>query len=1017
VTRRPAPVLSAAVRRRNGHGAVCLWWLLVVFGPAPAALAQYRFDSWTADQGLPQNIIRAIHQTADGYLWLATLDGLVRFDGVRFTVFNKGNSPGINGNRFISLYEDREGDLWFGTENSGVTRYRRGSFTTYTTEHGLLHNFVRGVTGDEAGHLWVLSADWIMQWQEASGRFIDVTPEQLKIGYHNNFWDERGGFWGVDQAGLHRLVNGRWITYTRQDGLPSLNINGLAEDPNGTVWVGTFDGLLARIIDGKVANVFRASEALPDPRTGVIPDPEMRIAYRDRRGETWTMGVGQGLIRSLTLPVSGRPEKVSFFPFCEDREGNLWLGTNGQGLYRVREQAITVYSKPHGLADRNVYVIHEDRAGAVWIGAWPGGLSRFKDGKFTNYTTRDGLASGLVTALHEDRAGRLWVSAHGADGGLRVFRDGRFTAVSDQIIPDRTEVAAIHEDSRGTFWFGTSRGLIGYAGGVRTMYTAKDGLAGDDVKVIIEDAAGHLWIGGYGGLTRFKDGAFSGWTERDGLPSNTVRALYADRDGVLWIGTYDGGLGRFKDGQFTRYTTGEGLFNNGVFQILEDARGNFWMSCNRGIYRVSKQELNEFAAGKRRAITSIAYGKSDGMLNAECNGGLWPAGVKTRDGKLWFPTQDGAAVIDPEAVPTNPQPPPVVIESFLLDRAPVALDRPVRIAPGRENFEIQYTALSFVNSEHLRFKYRLEGLDDAWVDAGTRRTAYYSHVPPGEYTFTVIAANSDGVWNTRGQSLRFAVLPPFYRTWWFITLAALGVAGLVWLSWRYRVAQLERAQATQRAFAGELIASQESERKRIAAELHDSLGQHLVIIKNLALMSLGAPAHNGRARQQIEEISAEASQAIGEVKEISYNLRPYQLDRIGLTKAVEAVVNKAAAASEIAFSAAIEKIDGLIPQESEINFYRIVQESVSNSVKHSQATEASVTVRREGDRLRLVIRDNGKGFTPGAPNARPGRGGFGLVGISERAQLLGGKAVIQSAPGQGTTVSIEIAVREGRHDR
>jgi signal transduction histidine kinase len=482
----------------------------------------------------------------------------------------------------------------------------------------------------------------------------------------------------------------------------------------------------------------------------------------------------------------------------------------------------------------------------------------------------------------------------------------------------------------------------------------------------------------------------------------------------LWIGTYDGGLGRFKDGRFTRYTVKEGLFNNGVFQILEDERGNFWMSSNRGIYRVSKQELNEFAAGKLRAITSIAYGKSDGMRNVECNGGLQPAGIKSRDGKLWFPTQEGVAVIDPAVMTTNPKPPPVLIESFQLNRTPVAFDREVRIAPGQQNFEIEYTALSFINSEHLRFRYKLEGLDHDWVEAGTRRTAYYPHLPPGEFAFKVIAANSDGIWNLEGKELKVIVLPRFYQRRRFVVLISIGLAGLAFLGYRYRVSQLERARATQQAFSRQLIASQEAERKRIAAELHDSLGQRLVVIKNLALMHLNSVSKNGEGangadRAQIEEISAEASQAIGEVKEISYNLRPYQLDRIGLTKAIEAIIRTARSASEIAFSAEIDELDGVFPKDDEINFYRVVQESVSNILKHSQATEASVIIRRSPGGLRLMIRDNGKGFTPNTAKSDSPRGGFGLIGITERAQLLGGKPIIYSAPGQGTAISIEIA--------
>jgi signal transduction histidine kinase len=552
-----------------------------------------------------------------------------------------------------------------------------------------------------------------------------------------------------------------------------------------------------------------------------------------------------------------------------------------------------------------------------------------------------------------------------------------------------------------------------YKDGALGVWTTKDGLAGDEVKVIIEGATGDLWIGCYGGLSRFKDGRLTTWTERDGLASNAVRALYEDGDGSLWVGAYDGGLTRFKDDRFTRYTTKEGLFNDGAFQILEDARGNFWISCNRGVYRVSKHELNDFAAGRLSSITSVAYGRSDGMPNPECNGGRWPAGVKTRDGKLWFPTQDGVAVIDPEAIPRNDRPPPVVIESFLLDRAPVAPlspDRPVRIAPGWKNFEIEYTALSFINSERIRFKYKLEGLDQDWTDAGTRRAAHYSYVPPGDYVFRVIAANSDGVWNTEGQGLRVIILPPVYRTWWFVTLAAIGAAGLLWLAWRYRVVNLKQAHAAQQAFSRQLIESQEGERKRIAAELHDSLGQRLVVIKNLALIVLSSPSRNGDAREQLEEISAEASHAIGEVKEISHNLRPYQLDRIGLTKAVEAIVRTARSASEIVFTAEIDNVDDALPKDLEINFYRVVQEGVNNILKHSRATEAGVTIRRDPDGLRLTIRDNGKGFTPGAARLDSPRGGFGLIGVAERAQLLGGKAVIQSAPGHGAMISLKISL-------
>jgi signal transduction histidine kinase/ligand-binding sensor domain-containing protein len=1026
IIRRPRLVnkMNVPIRTRVNVCVACLRRLLACLLFTGAAFAQYRFDSWTADNGLPQNSIHAIHQARDGYLWLATSDGLVRFDGARFTVFNKSNSPGISNNRFNCFYEDSQGDLWIGTENGGVTRLRQGVFTAYTTDHGLLDNMTRGLTGDEAGNLWVFSADRIMQWHEATGRFLPAELNQAKFTFGLDAYSGMGGFWGVDRTSLHRFARGRLTSWSRKDGLPSLNIHAVAEDRHGDIWVATRDAGLARIRDGKVAQVYGESDGLPSNLLWFISGSELKIACADRDRNLHIISLDPWAKRAVLHPPPGLLERLDInnlrldiTELYEDREGNLWIGTQQRGLYRARKQVITAYSKQHGLVDNNAYPIYEDRAGAVWIGAWYTGLSRIKDGAFTNYTMRDGLPSGLVTAIGEDRAGRLWVAAYGdpSRGGLRVFGQGRFT-IPDNLPTIEGQVSAICEDRTGALWFGADHGLIRYQDGAFGAWTTKDGLAGDEVKVIINGAAGDLWIGCYGGLSRFKDGKLTSWTERDGLASNTVRALYEDSDGVLWIGSYDGGLCRFKAGRFTRYAMKDGLFNDGVFQILEDPRGNFWMSCNRGVYRVSKRELNEFAAGRLASITSVAYGRSDGMLNPECNGGRWPAGVKTRDGKLWFPTQDGVAVIDPEAIPFNAQPPPVVIESFLLDRAPVTplgFDRPVRITPGWENFEIEYTALSFVNSERLRFKYKLEGLDQDWTDAGTRRKAYYSYVPPGHYVFRVIAANSDGVWNTEGQSLPIIVAPPFYQTWWFTTLVAAGASGLLGFAWRYRVAQFKRAQAAQQAFARQLIESQESERKRIAAELHDSLGQNLLIIKNRALLQ-STTISDGSSRSQFDTFSAAISQTLEEVRAISYDLRPPHLDQLGLRTAIVAMIERVAASSTIRFMHELGELNGVLQQGDEILLYRIVQESLNNILKHSGATKATVNIAIGEGLLTLTIHDNGRGFTTdGDPRHSAG---MGLQGIAERVRILGGAHKIHSAPGRGTTVTVKIELKDRKNE-
>jgi len=965
------------------------------------ALAQYHVDSWSTDNGLPQNIIRAVCQTPEGYLWMATMDGLVRFDGARFVVFNRSNTPGILGNRYTSLYCTRSGELWAGTESTGVTRYRQGGFITYTSQQGLPSNSVDGIARDNAGHIWALSSASIAQWDEGKSRFIEMRSERSKYNYYLSS-DEQSGFWGIDGHTLRLFIQGHVNEYPLPRDWPGRIFTSAGRDLNGVIWLAAPDGSLAKLSGGRWSKVLRKSGSA----TNLPAAADVSSTYRDARGNLWNIAVASdpvlGLLTYLILPSGGRTEKIGFNSFFEDGEGSVWLATNGQGLYRVRKQAISVLSKEEGLPDRNVYTIYQDRAGAIWMGTWSGGLVQVSKTKIKTFSTAEGLLLRRISSICEDRDGVLWVAT---PAGLQRLRNGRFESVWNEGFG--VDVRAIHQDAEGTLWLGTGQGLVRHSDRGWSVVSARDGLASDDVRVIIDGRAGNLWIGGYGGLTSFDHGQLKRWTEADGLPSNTVRALYEDTDGVLWIGTYDGGLGRLKDGKFTRYTTREGLFNNGVFQILEGSRGYLWMSCNRGIYRVSKQQLNDLAAGKRATITSIAYGKGDGMRNAECNGGLSPAGIRARDGKLWFPTQDGAAVIDPVAVATNPVPPPVVIESVLLDHEPRPLDRALRVSPGNENLEIEYTALSFINSGQIRFRYRLEDLDRDWVEANTRRTAYYSHLPPGRYRFQVIAANSDGVWNLAGKSIAIIVLPPYYRTWWFLALAVLTAAGAVVLAWNYRMAQLQRVVALQHTFTRELMASQESERKRIAAELHDSLGQELLIIKNWAALALGAVRSTDTAiREPLAEISSTASQAIDGVREIAYNLRPYQLEKLGLSTGIQDLINQVAASSSARLTAEIDPLDGLFRPEVEISIYRIVQEGLNNIVRHSHASAARILVKHEAGMVKLTIEDNGCGFNLQGKQAERGRKGFGLLGITERVAMMGGQVAIQSAPGAGSTLNI-----------
>jgi signal transduction histidine kinase/ligand-binding sensor domain-containing protein len=933
----------------------------------------------------------------------------------------KSNTKGLTTNRFLCMFADVDDTLWLGSEELGLVHLANGQVQTFTTADGLPENQIDEIRRDTDGSLMVLTPPgpgWLRDGHFQADRNKPAKLVKIYVSPSNTRWE-------VDATGVHRTQDGRVTHYPLPFDPKRISIDPysegsyfylvLLEDRDGALWLAA-SGNLYRMKDGQVTS-YTAKDG--------VPQSVITSLLQDRQGQIWLGTRTQGICRMsgnhFTCYNTSNGLSSNFIrTLFEDREGTIWIGTHERGINRVTRQVITTLSSAQGLVDKNVYPVLEDSKGNFWIGSLSN-LSLYKDGQLKNFTAKYG--NYVVESLAEDHDGKLWI---GSTAGVGYYVDGKITDFTEQLgyKPGEAAFWVIHQDRHGTFWFGTRKGLVKLQGGKATRYTIKDGLPGDDVKAICETRDGRLWFGTYGGLALLEEGTgkdtFKSFTEAQGLASNQVRSLFEDAQGTLWAGTYDGGLSRFRDGKFTSYRMTDGLYSNGVFQILEDSSGNFWMSSNQGIYRVSRAQLEEFAAGNLNHITSTFFGKSDGMLNAECNGGRQPAGIKTRDGKLWFPTQDGVAIIDPDVIPFNPQPPPVEIESATLSRNNVPLTSELKIEPGQGNLEIRYTGLSFIKPEQLRFRYMLEGLDTEWTEAETRRAAYYPYLPPGNYTFKVIAANADGVWNLQGATLRITVVPPFYRTTWFVVLAALAITGIGLLIFRYRVAQLRKTHATREAFSQQLLSaqetfsrrlidSQEAERKRIAGELHDSLSQNLVIIKNRAMIGWQGRDDPEQAFEQIEEIAGAAGEALAEVREIAQNLRPFHIDRLGLTKAIEALVRKVNTGN-LHCTAGVDKIDALLTPDLEINLYRIVQESLNNIVKHAEATEAHVTIERREQTIEIKIQDNGKGFVP--PAAKPGESvngsGMGLIGISERARILGCVPVIQSAPDEGTTIFLSV---------
>ncbi len=986
-----------------------------------SALGQYRVDSWNADNGLPQNSVTGLDRTSDGYIWLTTHDGLARFDGSRFTIFNKSNTPILTNNRLSNAFADKSGRLWFDAEDGAIFYYKDGEFTMAARPGYFPSGERSGFFDDGEGGVLINIGGKSLRFVDGGFQAFHVhgVPENATV-----IFADEGEFWFCGGDALFAVRNGSVESYPIGEFFHGDVYETGFKDSAGIFWAAFFKDdkfSLLRVKDGRVTNI-----PLEEPVNHII---------EGAGGDLWLSIYTRGLYR-IRRPVASSdilpPDAVERVVGIDgistnasghlifDDEGGLWVGSE-KGLDRVSRQIVHVYGKADGLLAENIYPVMADRNGVVWAGIWPNSLVRYENGVFRTWVSDETVT---ITSFFEDRDGRLW---YGTIGGLYYRENERsipFTAQSG--FPDGTEFSVITQDGSGRLWFGTSRGLGSYKDGKAEIYTTAEGLPDDYVVALLVDRNGRLWVGTRVGLALLENGKIRSFTVEDGLASNSIRSLYEDAEGTLWIGSYDGGLTRWKNGKFTVYTTADGLSSNGVFCILEDDNGWFWMNSNQGIYRVRRQELDDLAEGKLRTLTSIAYTKKDGLLNIEGNGGRQPAGTRTPDGKLWFPTAEGIAVIDPNTVSLNHVPPPVIIEEVLIERAVVdnknfraaIRDRePITLRPGQNNLELKYTALSYINSENLRFRYKLEGLDRDWNDVGTRRTAYYSYLPPGEYTFHVIAANRDGVWNETGASIPVVVLPPFYRTWWFSLLLFAAVVGIVGLGYYLRVRRLKIRAERQEEFTRQLIASQETERGRIAAEMHDGLGQSLAIIKNRAMISLSKPQDESHMIEQLREIAEASTEAIGEVQSIIYDLRPIQLDRLGLTGSIEDMAERIAKMTDLTLDVSIDDIDSVFTKQAENSVYRIVQEGLNNVVKHAKALAVELIVTRATSAVTITLKDDGCGFDAARVNSKAKARGFGLNGMNERARLLGGRAVVESWEGAGTKVTVTLPTDYERNDQ
>ncbi|MFC2146767.1 two-component regulator propeller domain-containing protein, partial [Acidobacteriota bacterium] len=760
-------------------------------------LTQYIHKKWSTDDGLPNNYISTILQSSDGYLWLGTYEGLTRFDGVTFEIFDKGNTSTIKDNRITVLFESSDHTLWIGTRG-GLVMFKNGEFkhrVKGSKDNGLLHDVVYALQEDSEGNLWVGYQGAGMSVFK-KGNFLSLSHPRalsqipvINIISRSNYNPK--DLWIGTKKGLFLLKNGNWpkaligppchgVLIRMKDGEPIGPIRSLVSDKEGNIWLGTNKNGLIHIKYSDGTDKYYMGNKQSGLKSGWI-----NAVFRDRDRNLWMGTEGGGLHRLYADRVSVFSEKDglsndSVNCIYEDREGNLWVGTYS-GLDLLMNGKFTNYTETEGLLDNVTWTVYEDRQKRMWI-TTNEGLNCFQNGRFIAYKEKDGLSSDFVSCTREDNQGNLWIGTY--DRGVNLWNQVGFTQVGKEQGLDAQSIRTIYPDTRGNVWVGSyGRGLFKRPTNQPTFISisTKNGLSSDYIFAIYEDRQGGMWIGTDGeGLNYIKDEGISIYNKTNGLSSNSILAIIEDchRPGTLWVGTEGGGLNYFKDGNIIPVTLKDGLKDNTIYQIIEDDNGFLWMGGEKGVTRVRKQELYDFVKGEVTGITATLFGKADGIKGGQCSGSFQPAGFKASDGKIWFPTSKGVVVVDPDDIKINILAPPVHIEKIIGNGKPVQWVDTLTLDPHVKKIEIHYTALSLSEPRNVKFKYMMEGFEKDWVNPQNRkdRIAIYTNLSPGQYRFRVNACNNDGIWNEQGVSLDISVLYPFWQQWWFILISVIGFA-------------------------------------------------------------------------------------------------------------------------------------------------------------------------------------------------------------------------------------------------
>ncbi|MFA4923035.1 MAG: two-component regulator propeller domain-containing protein [Ignavibacteriaceae bacterium] len=1012
------------------------------------------------EEGLSQSNVRCILQDKNDFLWIGTQDGLNRYDGYNFKVFkNDPNDTNSLSNNLIScLLEDKNGFLWVGTMD-GLNKFdqRSGKFTHYLAKKGnpysLQGESVLSLAEDSTGNIWVGTH---------LGGLSKFNPKENKFTTYLHNMDDKNSISSNNIMALYADRNGKlWIgTYGRglncfdeksgiflrfknnPSDINSLSndfVNAFQEDENGNLYIGTASGVnVLNVSSNKISRL-----GVSATYKNLIQKANVQAISKDVKNNFWFGTETNGLI--YFDKVSGNLERFfneknnssglkenNITALFVDDKNTVWAGTHSAGLtklIRTQRNFENIFAddgNSPGLTDANIWPIFEDSKGLIWIGTNNGLNVLDKNNRilkkyFFSAADKNTISNNRIWSINEDRKGNIWV---GTQNGLNRLNFSKNKITRFQYSPNKKSIPFnlikyVYPDKDGLLWLGTwGSGMIRFDPATMSSkiyqhhLNDKSSISDDVVFYITEDSKGIFWICTSNGLNKFDktNERFTSYVHNssspDGLHANAVYYILEDKNNIYWIASHGGGLIRFDNSseKFNSYTEKDGLPNNVVYGILRDADSNLWLSTNKGISKFSIQQK-----------IFKNYNTKDGLPNNEFNAGAF---CKSKSGKFYFGTIDGLTSFYPDSIFENKFVPKIAVTDFkIFDKTTKYFNcfvdgDEINLNYNDNYFSFEFAALDYTEPANNQYAYILQGFDKDWIYSGGRRYAAYTHLDAGYYIFSLRASNNSGVWNEKGITIAVTIAPPFWRTWWFRIIAVMTFFSLIIYFHKRRTNQLKRETKLQQNFSKRLIDFQEEEKKRIASELHDGIGQNLLIITNRAQIGL-MNENAGKMKEQLTSISETASESINEIRNIAHHLHPTLLDKIGLTKTLQAMIHKFEGSSPVSFSTSIDDIDDIFSAENEVNIYRIVQEGINNIIKHSDAKQTVISILKKEKTLTIIIRDDGKGIEEvKLKNYLSSSEGFGLRSLKERVNYLNGNISIDSPAGKGTTLAITIPVKE-----